>query len=122
MREQDLHEARVICMVEEVCEQLSLDWVEVNIKFNTKSGEGSDRVCCETTTDWEYRQVVFDWCLPIVATQSDLQLRRVVVHEIVHVLVAPMEMQLPDKELVNKLCELAVENVTRAILEVLPDD
>ena len=119
MKDEALQKARVQAAVDDVLEALNITYVDVKIKTNTKMD--GDRTICETTTDWEYRQSVMDWCLPIVAVLTDLELRRTAVHEAVHVIVAPMEMQVKDKDLANKLCELAVENVTRAILEVLPD-
>ena len=118
MRDEALHTSRVIEAVENILEELNVTYVDVKIKTNTKMGD--ERVTCETTTDWEYRQASMDWCLPIVAVLSDLDLRRTAVHEVVHVMVAEMEMQVKDKDLPNKLCERAVENVTRAILEILP--
>ena len=118
MKDEALQTARVIEAVENILEELNVTYVDVKIKTNTKMGD--ERVTCETTTDWEYRQASMDWCLPIVAVLSDLDLRRTAVHEVVHVMVAEMEMQVKDKDLPNKLCERAVENVTRAILEILP--
>jgi len=118
VKDEALQTARVIEAVENILEELNVTYVDVKIKTNTKMGD--ERVTCETTTDWEYRQASMDWCLPIVAVLSDLDLRRTAVHEVVHVMVAEMEMQVKDKDLPNKLCERAVENVTRAILEILP--
>jgi hypothetical protein len=118
MKDELLQVARVTDAVEAVLEELRIDYYTVVIKTNTKMGD--ERTTCETTTDWEYRQASMDWCLPIVAVLTDLELRRTAVHEVVHVMVAEMEMQVKDKDLPNKLCERAVENVTRAILEILP--
>lgn len=106
--------------MDHVLEELGLDWLDIRLRWNTKMGEASERTACETITDWEYRQASMDWCLPLVATMTELELRRMVVHEVVHVIVAPMEMQIGNAVLANQLCELAVENVTRALLEVLP--
>jgi hypothetical protein len=120
MRNQEQEQTRVETVLEHVLEELRLDWMDIRLKWNTAMGEGSDRVACSTTTDFEYRQASMDWCLPLIGAMTDLQLRRLVVHEVMHVLLAPMEMQISDKKLANQLCELAVENVTRAVLEVLP--
>jgi len=120
IRNQEIEEARCASIFDDVLEELGVDWLTVVHKFSTKT-EGDDaRVAAETTTDWEYRQASVEWRLPITLLASDLELKRISVHEIVHMLVAEMEMQIKDKSLANKLCERAVENVTRAILEVLP--
>jgi hypothetical protein len=120
MRNQDKEQERIELIMEHVLEELRLDWVTIRLKWNTTMGAESDRTACKTTTDWEYRQSSMDWCLPLTAAMTDLELLRLVVHEVIHVLVAPMEMLIKDQELSNKVCELAVENVTRALLEVLP--
>ena len=118
MKNQELEEARIIANMDDLIEELNLTWLIITYRFNTKSD--GDRVAALTTTDWEYRQASIEFTLPVTLLLTDLELRRLCVHELVHVLVASMEMQLPDDPLVNKVCELAVENVTQAILGVLP--
>lgn len=118
IRNQELEQARIEACMDDLLETLEMAWVTVNYKFSTKIGD--DRVAAETTTDWEYRQATIEFSLPITTLATDLELRRICVHELVHVLVSPMEMQIKDKDLANKLCELAVENVTRALMEILP--
>ena len=117
MKGEALEQARITSMMDELLEEFALYWVQVVYKFSTKTV--GDRVAAETTTDWEYRQASIEFCLPVTILETDLELRRICVHELVHVLAAPMEMQVKDKPLSNKLCELAVENLTRALLEVM---
>jgi hypothetical protein len=121
IRNQKLEEARCANVFDEVLEALGMDWLTVHHKFSTKTDGDDARVAAETTTDWEYLQAGVEWRLPITLLLTDLELKRVAVHEAVHMLVASMEMQIPDEPLANKICELAVEHVTRAILEVLPE-
>jgi hypothetical protein len=120
IRNQALEEARCTAIFDEVLEALGMDWLRVSHKFSTKTEGDDSRIAAETTTDWEYMQAGVEWRLPITLLLSDLEVKRLAVHEAVHMLVASMEMQIPDEPLANKICELAVEHVTRAILEVLP--
>jgi hypothetical protein len=120
MKNEQLEQARIVAIVDDVLEALDLSWFTVRNRFTTENGE--DRVLAQTEPDWEYRQASIEWNLGLTCARTDLELRRDVVHEIVHVLVSPMEqlIQVKAKSVKIKLCELAVENVTRAIMEVLP--
>lgn len=117
MKGEALEQARITALMDELLEEFALYWMHVVYKFSTKTD--GDRVAATTMTDWEYRQASIEFCLPVTILETDLGLRRICVHELVHVLAAPMEMQVKDKPLPNKLCELAVENLTRAFLEVM---
>lgn len=75
-----------------------------------------ETVMAESKAAWEYHQASIRWYLPACCGQEDAYIEATMVHELVHVLVAPMEQQLPDEQ--TKLCEYTVEQVTRAILRV----
>ena len=89
IRNQELEQARIEACMDDLLETLEMAWITVTYKFSTKT-EG-DRVAAETTTDWEYRQAAIEFSLPITTLLTDLELRRICVHELVHVLVAPMD-------------------------------
>lgn len=118
MRNEEAERQRVTDVVEHVLEELGVTWVDVELAFTTVN-KGS---VCETTTLWEYRTASMQWVLSATIELTDRDLRRMAVHEVVHVLVAPMESQVFGKggSAKDKACEFAVESVARAILEVLP--
>ena len=121
VRNEELEQARCESITDNILEELGVSaWMTVRHKYSTRNDEDA-RIGAETTTDWEYRQATIEWVLPITSQLTNLELHRLAVHEVVHTLLAPMEslvkcVQNDPKAL---LCELAVENVTRAILEVL---
>lgn len=118
IRDQELHESRCTHVVEELTQMLDVGWMTFHNKFES-SAEG--RVICEATTDWEYRQCCLTWNLHHVATMLGDELMSAAVHEIVHALNAPVWESLPTKEQVKveKLNELATENMARAIIHLL---
>lgn len=121
IRGQVAEEARIAGLCDDVQQELGLDWITIIHRYATShAGPDEDRVACHTTVDWEYRQAGMLWYLRETMTEDDLSLRRIVVHEMVHVMLAPMESLISDGEVRSKLCEFAVENVTRAIVELLP--
>lgn len=78
--------------------------------------EPNQGIVAETKVSWEYRQASIIWYVPNVCTIDDAELERIVVHEFVHVLIAPMEARVPDKFVKER--EFAVQCLTDAILNV----
>lgn len=74
--------------------------------------------CAVTTAQWQYKRAQIRWYLPICATHSDESLFTVAVHELVHVLLNPVDSLLPEDEhgWYSERNEFATESVTRAIL------
>jgi hypothetical protein len=117
VRDQEIHEARVLGMAERVERELDLGWLKITHKFSTRADE---RVAAEAFPDWEYRQASILWQLCVVATITDEELHATMIHEVVHCLTAPLWNSLPTlAKHFDRLNELATENVTRAILAAL---
>lgn len=114
---QELFEARVNDLTEKIAAELDLDWLSVRTRFNEHpAADGGDTVA-ETLPHWEYRQTKIIWNSEVGITQTDEQLERVIIHELVHALLAPIWEEIPATQQ-NRLAkhnELATENVTRAI-------
>lgn len=96
-------------------------WLKITVKFDESHSE--DRVVCQTTADWEYRQASFLWNLQEVASMADDELVEVAIHELCHALNHPMASCFTDtqRKQYAKLEELATENVARAILHLLQE-
>lgn len=98
-------------------------WDVRHLYIESKVDTESPEVLAETEAHWQYHQACIRWSLPNVAGVDDKYLEGTVVHELVHVLVSPIESQLRTDEgdhagIVNGLCEFAVDEVARAILRV----
>lgn len=98
-------------------------WDIHHLFIESKVDTESPEVLAETECHWQYHQATIRWSLPNVAGVEDKYLDATVVHELVHVMVAPMESLLRTDEgehsgAVNGMCEFAVESVARAILRV----
>ena len=116
MRDEKFHRARVERCVAELQKEFDLGWITIINKYDTVTD--GERICCETTCDPEYRQNSLKWNLTMVALSTDEELTAVVIHEFVHVLIACLWDFLPAKikNDFSRLNEMAVENVTRAIV------
>ncbi len=98
-------------------------WDIRHLFIEGKTDTESPDVMAETDAAWEYHQATVRWSLPAVAGADQKYLDGTLVHELVHVLLSPMESQLRTDEgdharIVNGLCEHAVDAVARAILRV----
>jgi len=102
-------------------------WDITHLFIEGKTDTESPEVLAETDAHWEYHQASIRWSLPNVAGTSEKYLDGTIVHELVHILLSPMESQLRTDQtaddgtpsgIVNGLCEHAVDAVARAILRV----
>lgn len=107
---------RVCSFFDEWVELLNLSWIDITLVRNDGCHAENDAVAADTTTKWHYRQAMIRVYLAALATSSDKEIENVIVHELAHVLVNSMEDKLPAKYEEN--CELAVENIARALVDV----
>lgn len=67
-----------------------------------------------TRTSWQYESASIHWHVPKVCCYNDEELDWVMVHELCHVLLDPMEQHVKDTHLKDR--EFAVTRVAKAIL------
>lgn len=101
-------------------ELLGLSHVTIKHTMLGNVHDESPDVVADTKAYWEYRNAEITWYLGKVATLSDETLEGTVVHELVHVLLAPMESHIPEKY--NEQSEFTVENVTRAFQAIYKEN
>lgn len=94
--------------------QTAMDLGFVSI-YNSFSDEESKNIA-EVITSWEYREAAIIWYNNQIKTMSQNELDEAAVHELGHIIVAPMSDHLPAKHV--KLEEFVVESITKAILGV----
>lgn len=91
----------------------------LTIKHRRVDAPPEDGELAATHPQWEYKQASIIWYMPKVAAIDDDELEAAVVHEFVHVLLAPMETWAREqKKCPTQAFEFAVESVTQAILKV----
>lgn len=87
--------------------------------FRERGEEDEPLIIADTTAYWEYRSACIRWFLPAAIRLDDAALENAVLHELVHVLVNPMECRLTDEKDTD-LNEFTVETITLAIMNTQP--
>lgn len=107
----------VSTIFEELTHDLQLQHLDI-VLFRSDCSRSDDTDCAaDTTAKWQYRQAKITVYLPHFSHLDRTDIRRVLCHELVHVLVNPMEDKVPER--FTDQCELAVENVTVALIALL---
>ena len=117
VRDKAALETRVHRMVNRTVKRLDLGWLEIQVRFD--EGNTSEATC-STQCDWYYRRAVMNWVLQEVSHMTDAELQLVTVHELCHALIACAVPETEEK--VNKLEELATENVARVIIHLMQNE
>ena len=112
----DRAQARIEAMLAKWHDLMGIGWLTIKYTYNPNFNEEHHRIIATTEADWEYHQARTDFHLPAVCAIDDDTLERVIVHETVHALTAPMEVIIPAKD--AKICEFAVESITRVLVAV----
>lgn len=94
---------------------LKLDWWDIKLTRNDSYHPEEEDVAADTNAKWEYRQAVVRVYLPTLVVMTKADLDGVLVHELVHVLIAVMEAVVPNRFEAQR--EMAVENIARAIID-----
>lgn len=89
---------------------MNLGFVTVSNYFADEESEN----IAEVVTSWEYRQAAIIWYTSNVSQLDQKGLDEAAVHELSHILVAPMSDHLPAEH--YRLEEFVVESIARAIL------
>lgn len=72
--------------------------------------------CCATLAQWQYSRARLRWFMPRVVTITDHRLRAVVVHEIIHIVLNPIDSLLKSGAQSETNNEKATEDMTRVVL------
>lgn len=91
---------------------MDLGFVTVHNFFSDEEVEHT----AEVVTNWEYREAAIIWYTMHAKDLTQDELDHAAVHELSHIMVAPMSDHLPARHL--KLEEFVVESIARAIIGV----
>lgn len=113
-KEYEKQKARVKKYIDKWFDSMGLNWYKVEMVWNRARNEDLATTAARTITTWQYRTAEIEWFLPGIADCDNDFLEGIVIHEFVHILVAPM--MLADSEDGLKLQhEYATECIARAM-------
>ena len=92
---------------------MGMNWFKIDMHYHRQRDEDNPRVAGKTETHWEYRMADIDWYMPSIADAEDWYLESMVIHEFVHVLIAPV-MNVDTQESLSLCHEYATESISRA--------
>lgn len=118
IKDREEHERRVLLMAARLEERLGLRWIDIKHHFSTTPAD-SQATTCDTEAFWKYRYAILTWNLNSVAACTDEQLKRVAVHEYVHVLMGPLKDHIKTGPLVDEMEEFSTESIARVIMDLL---
>ena len=83
--------------------RLGMSWHRLELNYSEERDGGNPDSAAHSRSAWEYKDASITWFCPVTATIDDKFLERIVVHEMAHVLVAPMrshDVPMENEELV----------------------
>lgn len=116
-KEYEAQKARVKKFIDKWYKAMGLDWFHVDMAWERERREDRPATVAVTTTTWQYRNAYINWYMPAVVDNDDDFLENIVVHEFVHILVAPL-MSVTDQEDLPNHHEYATECIARALVWV----
>lgn len=108
--------ATVLRLAEKWQALLGLDRIKIEYVFVESFHDDGHSVIADTEAFWEYHLAKIRWFLPAMIRETDEGIEEDLVHELVHVLLNPIERHVPTK--LDEQKEFTVESVTQAILSV----
>ena len=103
---------RVLALAEKWQKRMDLEYITFRHEFS--EAERADDRDCEGTTaaNWQYRDALFTWYLPRISLLDPDHVELLVVHELVHVLLNPIDPKTHKKRL-----EFVTESIARALIK-----
>lgn len=93
---------------------IGMGWWQIDMYWLRAKKEEDADCLADTTCNWQYRTAAISFYLPICATIDDSKLEEAIVHELSHILVAPI--QNFNDELSRDITEHTVTTVARALI------
>jgi hypothetical protein len=105
--------ARILEKMNEWKALLALDLPDITVRWSEAYHEEDAHCQATTLTTWQYRESYITFYLPTLTNDSESQIERLIAHELVHCIMAPMETHVKAKH--AEQCEFAVENMCRTL-------
>lgn len=105
---------RIEKLTEKWHDPMGLSWFHIDTVWDRARDDDVPATAAKTSTSWQYRNATITWFLPACADNDDDFMENIVVHEFVHILVAPMVVVNKEEDLPIQH-EYATECIARAI-------
>lgn len=96
---------------------MGLGWFKVDMEWSRERDLDNPQTAARTTTRWQYRHAVITWYVPALVDNDDEYLEGIVVHEFVHILVAPL-LAVDSQDDLPLQHEYATECIARSMMWV----
>jgi hypothetical protein len=110
----EIERRRCTHMFNEMVVILKLEWCDFTLRFDE---DGNNNSIAQIRTQYEYREAFITFNVTACMVLEDAELRKVIIHELCHVLMGPIHKKLKGGSVEKE--ELATQNIQRAILAAL---
>lgn len=115
-KEFEAQKRRIKALTDKYHRALGFGWYKVDHTYIREMDHDEERQVAKTTVSWQYLMADVAWNMPLVADQTDEQLRSIWFHEYAHILTAPLMQGVDnDNPLASHLIEYTAETTARAL-------
>lgn len=93
---------------------IGLSWWTVDKIFERELNKDSPSQAATSSSNWQYRTACITFVVPVCAEQDDEKLENVVVHEMTHILAAPIQDFRDDQA--REITEYTVTTIAQALM------
>lgn len=95
---------------------MGIKWHRLDVIFDRNYEESDKEILANSQSLWQYRKASITFYLPVVDKCSDDDLEHNVVHELVHILLAPLWYNCNKSDEMSQINEYTVESITNAFI------
>lgn len=105
--------ARIKKVIDKFFKPLGFGWWVVDIEWDRERNEDSPSQTARTASNWQYRTARITFVVPVCAEQTDEELENIILHELSHILAAPIQDFRDDQS--REITEYTVTNIAHAL-------
>lgn len=105
---------RVESLIRKWFKPIGMGWWQVDFHYERERSEQDSTTIGMTTSNWQYRTGDITFFLPTCAEIEDHKLEEAIVHELTHILVAPLQDVSSDAS--RDITEFTVTSIARALI------
>lgn len=113
-KEYSKHKKRLQKLADELIKPLGFGWFTLDIQYERSLDRGMPDTIARTFAQPEYMMATIVWYMPEVANQTDEELKHVFIHELCHLLTAPLAAN-PNDSTKEQTTELVARTIGYAL-------